>query len=423
MFPTLAYAGMSHLGLNSAAAAAEKGFNVLCFDQDTRLIQQLKLGNLPIAEEGLADAISKNSDRIQFSSQATDLGTRDLIYISLDIATDHSGLSDLSELQILLDHIAPHIRNDAVQVILSQVPPGFTRRQNSENCILYYQVETLIFGEALNRALYPERIIIGCPGSESPLPDALRKFIDSFNCPILPMQYENAELTKIAINCCLVASVSTANTLSELCENIGADWGEILPALRLDKRIGEHAYLKPGLGISGGNLERDLATVTELAKEYGTDSGVVESWVSNSHHRKRAIIDLVNSRILPHNPKPKLAIWGLAYKENTHSTKNSAAIVTIEALLQCQISVHDPAVSSISLNHSQLTQVSYPLDALPDADALIIMTPWKEYRDISLSNISNILKGKILIDPFRIMDPAEVKSEGLEYYTLGMAKN
>ena len=160
-------------------------------------------------------------------------------------------------------------RPDAVVVILSQVPPGFTRARQRAGRALHYQVETLIFGRAIERALYPERFIVGCADPTAPLPPAYRQFLDAFGCPILPMRYESAELAKISINMCLVASVSVANTLAELCEQIGADWSEIVPALRLDRRIGPHAYLTPGLGIAGGNLERDLATVCALADRAG----------------------------------------------------------------------------------------------------------------------------------------------------------
>src|SRR6202007_1428128 len=109
-----------------------------------------------------------------------------------------------------------------------------------------------------------------------------RDVVDAFGCPILPLRYESAELAKISINFCLVASIGVANTLAELCESIGADWAEIVPALRLDRRIGPHSYLSPGLGIAGGNLERDLRTVLDLAADRRADTGIVEAWIANS---------------------------------------------------------------------------------------------------------------------------------------------
>ena len=135
------------------------------------------------------------------------------------------------------------------------------------------------------------------------------------------MRYESAELAKISINMCLVAMVSTANTLAEICEHIGADWSEIVPALRLDKRIGQYAYLSPGLGISGGNLERDLATVLRYSEKYKTDGGVVTSWIKNSRHRKDWAWATFKNLGLDKKPEAQVAVLGLTYKENTHSLK------------------------------------------------------------------------------------------------------
>src|SRR4029079_1307298 len=135
----------------------------------------------------------------------------------------------------------------------------------------------------------------------------------AFGCPILSMGYESAELTKIAINACLVSSISVANTLAELCENIGADWSEIAPALKLDRRIGQYSYLAPGLGIAGGNLERDLATVERFAAKHHTDAGVVRAWVTTSRHRRDWAAQTIRRVLLDANPKATLAVWGLAY--------------------------------------------------------------------------------------------------------------
>ncbi|MEM8811192.1 MAG: GDP-mannose dehydrogenase, partial [Pseudomonadota bacterium] len=280
--PRIAYVGMTHLGLNSAVAAADKGFPTLCFDPDPALIDRLKAGNLPVVEPDLPELVAKNATRLSYSSNSDDLADCDVVYVAPDVPTDDKGQSDLSGLDRLIDQAAAAIRPDAVLVVLSQVPPGFTRQRLRDGLILYYQVETLVFGRAMERALYPERYIVGCADPEQPLPDAFRAYLEAYGCPILPMRFESAELTKIAINCCLVSSISVANTLSELCEGIGAVWSEIAPALKLDRRIGQYSYLTPGLGIAGGNLERDLATVIRMSEAVGSDADVVRAWVTNS---------------------------------------------------------------------------------------------------------------------------------------------
>ena len=146
------------------------------------------------------------------------------------------------------------------------------------------------------------------------------------------MRFESAELTKIAINCCLVSSISVANTLAELCEGIGAVWSEIAPALKLDRRIGPHAYLSPGLGIAGGNLERDLATVIRMSEDVGSDAGVVRAWIANSRHRRDWAARTIKRVLLDKTPEATVAVWGLAYKENTDSVKNSPSLATLRQL-------------------------------------------------------------------------------------------
>src|SRR6266542_3364063 len=209
---------------------------------------------------------------------------------------------------------------------------------------------------------------------QAPLPAALAALLGEFGCPVLPMRYESAELAKIAINMCLVASIATANTLAELCERIGADWGEIAPALRLDRRIGPHAYLAPGLGIAGGNLERDLHTVCRLADAHGTDAGVVRAWLANSEHRRDWALRQVHERVIPLAPTPTLAVLGLAYKEDTASTKNSPSLALLADLAPFVVRVYDPAVRARPECHPRLVSTASALEACTGAHALLIMT-------------------------------------------------
>jgi len=243
--------------------------------------------------------------------------------------------------------------------------------------------------------------------------------LGAFGCPILPMRYESAELAKISINMCLVASVTVANTLAELCERIGADWSEIVPALQLDRRIGPYSYLKPGLGISGGNLERDLATVERLAAEHKTDASVVQAWTKNSRHRKDWAARTIRTALLDSRPNATIAVWGLAYKENTHSIKNSPSIATIAQLKGIKVRAHDPSVSDEAVKHLGIERVGDPLAAARGADGLLILTPWAEYRAIKPEDIAGALSGRIVIDPYSILDPAGMQRSRLIHYTLG----
>ncbi|WP_028466554.1 UDP binding domain-containing protein [Nisaea denitrificans] len=417
--PVIGFAGMTHLGLNSAVAVADLGFEVIGFAETGPEVDGLNRSELPVVEPDLPEMLAANRERLTFTAQTADLGRADIVYISVDVPTDDEGQSDLSRVQALLDRIIPALGPDALLVILCQVPPGFTRALDFPKDRLFYQVETLVFGRAIERARYPERYIVGCADAAVPLPESYTALLGAFECPILPMRYESAELAKISINCCLVASVSTANTLAELCERIGADWSEIVPALKLDRRIGQYSYLTPGLGLSGGNLERDLATVIRFAEAHKTDAGVVEAWVSNSTWRKdwpyRTYRDLICPML---GDSPRLAILGLAYKENTHSLKNAPSLVLLENLGgDAGIVVYDPVVKAGVL--PDLNHCENALEACRDADVLFLTTPWPELRELDVSRLAEVMRGRAVVDPYGLLDSAAMREAGFAHFVLG----
>jgi UDPglucose 6-dehydrogenase len=284
---------------------------------------------------------------------------------------------------------------------------------------LYYQVETLIFGRAVERAMHPERFIVGCPDPAQALPAPYAAFLDAFDCPILPMRFESAELAKISINLCLVASVSVANALADLCQRIDADWDEIAPALKLDRRIGPFAYLAPGLGLAGGNLERDLATVLNLSWETGSDAGVVGAFVQDSRCRRDWTLRTLHREVFAGKPAAKLGILGLAYKEDTHSTKNSPALALIEHLGPWRLALYDPVVPATAVRHPAATAASSALGAADGVDALVIMTPWAEFRALNPADLARRMAGRTVIDPYRVLDGRAAAMAGLDHHTLG----
>jgi UDPglucose 6-dehydrogenase len=418
--PTIGFAGMTHLGLVSGIAAAEKGFRVICFDSDAARIALISQGSLPISEPQLDKLVSDNSDRLTFTHNVAGLAQCDVVYVAPDVPTDDQGKSDLAPIEALIETVFAATRPDSVIVVLSQVPPGFGRTKLRTGREFYYQVETLIFGRAVERALYPERYIVGCDDPSRPLPSAYKTFLEAHSCPILPMRFESAELAKISINMCLVASISTANTIAELCEKIGADWSEIVPALKLDRRIGQYSYLAPGLGIAGGNLERDLATVCNFADQYGTDAGVVRAWVANSAHRRDWPLRVLYDELLSKLDDPVIAVWGLAYKQDTHSIKNSPSIALLNNIGDRKVRVFDPVVASTAAPNPRCYGARSELDACEGADVLVIMTPWGQFDKVPLDEVAAAMYGKLVLDPYRILDATACRQAGLFYLTLGV---
>lgn len=415
---TIGYAGMTHLGIDYAVAGAGKGFNIIGYDPNAAVIKQLSAGQAPVVEPGLEEALQQRKSLLTFTDQIQRLSSCDVVYISPDIVTNDSGQSDLTYIKDLINKVIPVLNAEAVLVVLAQVPPGFTRGIDLPAYKKYYQVETLVFGQALMRAQEPERYMVGCAAPAEPLAPKLAQYLQAFNCPVLPMLYESAELAKIAINCCLVASVSIANTLGEICENIGANWSEIVPALKLDKRIGPHAYLQPGLGLSGGNLERDLATVVNIANQYGTDNRVIQALRDNSSHRRNWPLKALFTTVLESNPHAKVAVLGLTYKENTHSLKNSPAIKLLEDIKSFDITAFDPVIKSLEPKYTAKLAVT-AMDAARDADVLVIMTPWPEFKDLNLTILANVMRNKQIIDPFKVLNAASVAKHNFKYLTLG----
>ena len=415
---TIGYSGLSHLGLIHAVASASKGFKIIAKDDSFENIKKLKNNKTNIAEPLLEQLLTINQKNLKFTVEAKDLSKCDIVFISLDVPTDTTGKSDLNLIITNIDSTLKFFKKGTTVVILSQIPPGFTRKiQLKYNFInVYYQVETLIFGEAINRALNPERIIIGCAEPNIELNKTYYKFLEMFNCPILPMVYESAEFTKISINILLAASVTITNTLAEISEKIGANWSEIKPSLQLDKRIGPHSYLNPGLGLSGGNLERDLETVIQLGEENGCYSGTIQAIIENSEQRKNWLWRKFRDTELINIKNSKIALLGLSYKENTASIKNSPSINFLSKLSNYVVSVHDPKVRVNLPNFVTFCDDVYR--CIADVDLLVIATPWSEYMDLDIIKVKSIMRGRIIIDPYEVINYEVAKKLGFSYSSL-----
>lgn len=242
MRPVIGFAGNGHLQEHSFAAAHKKGFKC------TKYIP------------------GRTGDSVE------DLRQCDIVYICPDRPSNTSP-------EDMVDLVLPHLNPDTILVIFCQVEPGFTRKVEWPQRQLYYQIETLRMKDAEERALRPERIILG---SCCAIINAnYLNFLESFNCRIITMSYESAELAKIAINIYLASQVSTTNTLAEVAEKVGADWKEIIPALQTDRRIGKEAYLEPGYGLSQ-HLLRDL----EVIHKIGGNTDVTDVFLKHSEYRK-----------------------------------------------------------------------------------------------------------------------------------------
>lgn len=399
------YLGMSHLGIVSSITLASKNVETLGVDLNTSLIRKLNKGYWPIQEPNLDKNYKRSKNYIRFDSDIKKLKECSIVYISQDVATDDSGQSELIGIENLIHLASKNIPEKTRIVILCQVPPGFTRKMKKYHKNISYQVETLVFGEAIDRAQNPERIILGLEDNEIPIDSDYRSILEKFNCPIICLNFESAEFTKIAINAYLAASIITTNSLNNLANFVGGEWDSIKKSLQLDKRIGEFAYLKPGLGISGGNIERDLKTLDAISREIlPKEENLFHTFLKLSNMQKTWIVDAVYDHLISNKSIVKIGILGIAYKENTASTKNSPALLVASKFKSFIVGYYDP-MATFPDDYKEINIFKSPVECIKESDLVVIATPWPEFASL---DFTQILKNKssdfTFIDPYGVLD-------------------
>jgi UDPglucose 6-dehydrogenase len=418
---TIGLIGLSHLGTCYSIAYAAKGLNVIAYDFDEDIRNERISGYFDPAEPGVMAFLQKPSKNFKIAYKVSELEVCDLLVYAKDTNFELEqdlALSLIANEILLLD---ASVKQGIPLVIMSQVPPGFTRNLGDLRRDTVYQVETLIFGKALNRALQPERIIFGKVNEGAVLPDVVRKIAELFNCTILEMSYESAELTKIAINIVLSANITAANSLAELANRIGGNWSHIERALRLDQRIGESAYISPGLGLGGTNLQRDLDVATSLAEKVGVNAIFIKSITEHSLHMQNWLMREI-IKIRQNGEKLEtVTILGLAYKPGTQSTYGSAGYQLLEIFDSVvKIFVHDPVVRlPIKKALHNTLQINDLRAHLHESNLVILATAWPEYQSI----IEEFLRSGpnvIILDPYRIIHTSSIVEDKSKLIQLGI---
>lgn len=415
------FVGLSHLGICYMIASAYKKINVYGFDLDSTRIKNLKNNKFEIEEKNLKKLKNSSKKYINFFDEFDYLINCNLIFISEDVKTDKKGKSDLSKVYKYLKIVTKNLNKSSTIVILSQVHPGFTRNIDWDKSKLFYKVETLVIGNAINRALNPERIIIGSQDSKLKKNSAFYKYLYKFNCPIIKMNYESAELSKISINMFLISSVSTANILASISEKIGADWSKIVKSLRLDKRIGKYSYIDTGLGLSGGNLERDLLSIINLSNLNKINPQIFDSYYKSSIINRNWAYNIFKKYSLNLTKGDKIGILGLTYKEGTNSIKNSSSIELLTKLINNKVYCYDPKANLSGIN-MKIQRCSNVIEVIKNSKVLFIMTKWPEFKKIKLETLKKYMKGKIIIDPYGILKNKKPNKYDFLYFAKGISK-
>ncbi len=416
--------GLSHLGIVASACLAAMDQPVVAVDADAGLVAAMTAGRPPIHEPGLDRVLG--GARPAFTTDYAALAGCEIVVVAVDTVTDDAHRSDLGVLEAHVDAALPWLPSDGVVALMSQVPVGYTRelvgrlrqRRPDLRARFFHWVETLVIGDAVARYLRPERIIVGAEDTARPGDPRLDALLARFGCPIFRMSYESAELTKAAINLYLALSVTYANTLADLCESVGGSMRDMIPALRADRRIGTHAYIRPGLGIAGGNLERDLVHLARTAEKHALDPALFRLVLDRSNRRYGWLRRALDRHV---RPNARLAMWGLAYKKDTASTKNSVALRLLGDLRgRATVSLYDPR-AALPAAMPGVRTVATAAAALAGAEALVILTDWDEFAAGDPALLAGALRDRVVIDAVGVLDARRAREAGLTYVAVGEA--
>jgi UDPglucose 6-dehydrogenase len=425
--------GVGYVGLVVAVCLAELGNDVVGVDVSKEKISALKDGKVPIYEPGLEEMLHRNQkeSRIRFTNdmeQAISHG--EVIFIAVGTPMGGDSRADLSTVLHVAGQIGAHMNGYKVIVNKSTVPVGtgdkvaetITRSQKSPiEFDVVSNPEFLREGEAVQDFLIPDRVVIGVAnGKARKVMEDVYKGIARTDRPIMFTDVKSAELIKYASNAMLATRISFMNELSRLCEKVGGDIKEVAKGMGLDKRIGPR-FLQAGAGYGGSCFPKDVQALIMTLKDKGIDASLLEA-VEKVNTEQKKSITLKLRTLMPELKGKTIALWGLAFKPKTDDMREAPSL-TIANELQKQgakIRAFDPVAEE---NASKLLKyVEYtptPYDAAKDADALIVVTEWNEFRNLDMRKVKESMKHPILIDGRNVYEPADMKSLGFYYQGVG----
>jgi len=419
-------AGLWHLGTVTAACVASGGHDVAGWDANAQTIANLSEGKPPIFEPGLEDLVKKEiaDGRLRFTTDRADaLRDAEIVWIAYDTPVDDDDNADVDFVMRESESLLPHIAYDALVLISSQMPVGSTRALEAKaagrKITFGYSPENLRLGKAIDVFTKPDRVIAGVRRDEDRA--RVAELLAPFTNRIEWMSVESAEMTKHALNAFLATSVSFINEIAAICEHVGADAKEVERGLKSEQRIGPKAYLGPGAAFAGGTLARDVVFLTHVGREAGVETNLISGVkASNDAHRgwaRRRLTELLDGVA-----GKRVAVWGLTYKPGTDTLRRSSAVELCEWLAAngAEVSAHDPAVKSLPLEGVTLHDDA--IEAARDADALVIMTEWPDYRAVDGDALSGALRGKrLVLDANRFLAAQLAGNSTIVYATVGKA--
>lgn len=430
--------GTGYVGLVSGTCFAATGNTVLCLDIDENKINKLRQGICPIFEPGLDRLIEQNikEERLFFTTDiAETVVNSSIIFLCLPTPPNEDGSADLHHVLGVAEQIAKYMADNNINdrkiiVNKSTVPVGTSEKVR--NIMNKYIPETLFEvvsnpeflreGLAVEDALKPDRVVVGTRSKwvEEIMTDLYKPFVRTGN-PIIIMDEKSAEVTKYAANAFLATKISFMNDLSAYCEKVGADIDKIRYGIGSDNRIGK-MFLFAGLGYGGSCFPKDVRALAFSAEEQNQPLKIVSATQEVNYDQINRFFGKIKTRFGSLKGS-KFAIWGLAFKPNTDDTREAPAFKVIEKMLEegATVCVHDPeAMENTKLIFGDKILYSERMyETLNDADALVIITEWNQFRTPDFDIIKSKLKNKIIFDGRNLYSLDQIKDLGFEYYSIG----
>jgi UDPglucose 6-dehydrogenase len=429
----IAVIGTGYVGLVTGACFAEFGVDVTCVDIDSEKIARLSAGEMPIYEPGLEQLVTKNmqSGRLRFTTDMKQAVEQALvIFLAVGTPPKSDGSADLSFVEAAARSIAEHMNGYKVIVTKSTVPIGtgeYLRKiiREQQRARLNFGIvsnpEFLREGAAINDFMRPDRVVLGSRDEEAiAIMRDLYRPLYLIEAPFVLTSLEAAELTKYAANAFLATKISFINEIANLCESIGCDVHDVARAIGMDRRIGSK-FLHPGPGFGGSCFPKDTQALASVAREFGHESMIVDAVIEVNRRQRQAMVPKIEKLVGDLEGKT-IAVLGLAFKPETNDMREAPAIDIIKGLLQrgAKVRAYDPvAMSEASEVLPQVVYLADEYEAVTDADALVFVTEWNQFRALDMRRIRDLMRSPRIADLRNIYEPADMRELGFEYIGVG----
>lgn len=435
----IAIVGTGYVGLVSGACFAEMGLDITCVDTDTKKIEGLRAGRIPIYEPGLDALVRRNVEagRLHFT---TDLGSCidqvEMVFSAVGTPPDEDGSTDLKYVLEVARTFGRHINRYTVLVTKSTVPVGTAQKVRAvigeelakRGCEVPFDVasnpEFLKEGNAIKDFMSPDRVVVGIDSERARelMAKLYRPFLIN-NFRVLFMDIPSAEMTKYAANAMLATRISFMNDIANLCDRVGADVEMVRKGIGTDARIGTK-FLYPGCGYGGSCFPKDVKALAHTGREHGYPMQVIEAVDRVNEAQKGVVFGKLQRALGDDLRGRRIAIWGLAFKPETDDMREATALVVIERLLEAgaEVSVYDPVAMEECRRRMAGRTIRYgetKYEIAQGADALVLLTEWKEFRMPDWTLLRHAMQGDVIIDGRNIFDKQEVLAAGFRYVGIG----